>query len=75
MRLSVNGQARDCEVANLAELWRNDLIYIPGHVMMATGHGRVIHASGDGMVVRRDSLAKLLRRWGYTIADLTVRRP
>jgi Bacterial dipeptidyl-peptidase Sh3 domain/NlpC/P60 family len=62
-------------IARIADLRPNDLIYIPGHVMIATGHGRVIHASGDGMVVRRDSLAKLLRRWGYTIADLTVRRP
>jgi hypothetical protein len=62
-------------IARIAELQRNDLIYIPGHVMIATGHGRVIHASGDGMAVRRDSLAALLRRWGYRIADLTVRRP
>jgi cell wall-associated NlpC family hydrolase len=56
-------------------LQRNDLIYVPGHVMIATGRGRVIHASGDGMVVRRDNLAPLMRRWGYTTADLTVRRP
>jgi cell wall-associated NlpC family hydrolase len=62
-------------IARIADLQRNDLIYIPGHVMIATGHGRVIHASGDGMAVRRDSLAALLRRWGYTIADLIVRRP
>lgn len=62
-------------IARIAELRRNDLIYIPGHVMIATGNGRVIHASGDGMTVRRDSLAALLRRWGYTTADLIVRRP
>jgi hypothetical protein len=62
-------------IARIAELRRNDLIYIPGHVMIATGRGGVIHASGDGMVVRRDNLTKLLRRWGYTIADLAVRRP
>jgi hypothetical protein len=62
-------------IARIAELRRNDLIYIPGHVMIATSRGRVIHASGDGMVVRRDNLTKLLRRWGYAIADLAVRRP
>jgi hypothetical protein len=61
-------------ITRIADLRRNDLIYIPGHVMIATGHGRVIHASGDGMAVRRDGLGALLRRWGYTIADLTVRR-
>ncbi len=62
-------------IGRIADLQRNDLIFIPGHVMIATGHGRVIHASGDGMMVRRDNLAALLQRWGYTIADLTVRRP
>ena len=62
-------------VTRIADLQRNDLIYIPGHVMIVTGQGRVIHASGDGMAVRRDSIAALLRRWGYTIANLTVRRP
>lgn len=62
-------------IARTAELHRNDLIYIPGHVMIATGRGRVIHASGHEMTVRRDNLAALLRRWGYTIADLAVRRP
>lgn len=61
-------------IACLADLRRNDLIYIPGHVMIATSRGRVLHASGDGMAVRRDNLAVLLRRWGYSIADLTVRR-
>jgi cell wall-associated NlpC family hydrolase len=62
-------------VDRIADLRRNDLICIPGHVMIVTGRGRVIHASGDGMEVRRDSLAALLRRWGYTIANLAVRRP
>jgi cell wall-associated NlpC family hydrolase len=61
-------------ITRIADLQRNDLIYIPGHVMIATGRGRVIHASGDGMAVRHDNLTALLRRWGYTIADLTVRR-
>ncbi|HWB52463.1 MAG TPA: NlpC/P60 family protein [Stellaceae bacterium] len=62
-------------VTRLAELRRNDLIYIPGHVMIAAGRGRVIHASGHEMTVRHDSLAMLLRRWGHRLDDLAVRRP
>jgi len=61
-------------IADLAELRRNDLIYIPRHVMIHAGEGMVIHASGAAMTVRRDSLAGLLEDWGYGLADLTVRR-
>ena len=62
-------------LGHLRELRRNDLIYIPGHVMICAGKGTVIHASGEGMTVRQDNLNALLRRWGYTVADLAVRRP
>ncbi|HML09814.1 MAG TPA: NlpC/P60 family protein [Stellaceae bacterium] len=62
-------------IARLADLRRNDLIYIPGHVMICAGKGIVIHASGGEMTVRRESLAPLLRAWGYGVGDLTVRRP
>lgn len=58
-----------------ADLYRNDLIYIPGHVMIYAGQGNVIHASGDDMTVRQDNLADLMRRWGYGLGDLKVRRP
>jgi cell wall-associated NlpC family hydrolase len=61
-------------VACLGDLGRNDLIYLPGHVMICAGQGTVIHASGGAMTVREDSLAALLRQWGYGFADLTVRR-
>jgi cell wall-associated NlpC family hydrolase len=62
-------------VERLGDLGRNDLIYIPGHVMICAGKGTVIHASGGAMTVRRESLAALMRKGGYDVADLTVRRP
>lgn len=58
-----------------ADLYRNDLIYIPGHVMIFAGKGNVIHASGAEMQVRYDNLAELMRRWGSGFGDLKVRRP
>jgi hypothetical protein len=61
--------------SDVADLKRNDLIYIPGHVMIHAGAGAVIHASGEGMSVRRDDLAALMNGWNYGFADLTVRRP
>jgi cell wall-associated NlpC family hydrolase len=61
-------------VSVLSDLRRNDLIYIPDHVMICAGTGTVIQASGDGMSVRQDRLAALLKRWNYGLADLTVRR-
>jgi len=63
------------DIAEIGNLRRNDLIYIPGHVMVAGGEGNVIHASGGDMSVCRDDLAELIRQWGYGVADLTVRRP
>lgn len=63
------------EAASLADLRRNDLIYIPGHVMICAGEGNVIHASGGEMTVRRDRLAALMKAWGYGLGDMTVRRP
>jgi cell wall-associated NlpC family hydrolase len=61
-------------VDRIADLRRNDVIYIPGHVVIYAGQGTVIHASGGDMTVRRDKLAALMTRWGYGLADLTVRR-
>jgi cell wall-associated NlpC family hydrolase len=57
-----------------SDLYRNDLIYIPGHVMIYAGKETVIHASGEGMSVRQDNLAELMQRWGYGFADLNIRR-
>jgi cell wall-associated NlpC family hydrolase len=57
-----------------ADLYRNDLIYIPDHVMIYAGKGMVIHASGAGMTVREDSLVEMMTRSGYRLADLKVRR-
>jgi cell wall-associated NlpC family hydrolase len=61
-------------VARLADLRRNDLIFVPGHVMIHAGKGRVIHAYGGDMTVRQDKLAELMKGWSYGFADFTVRR-
>jgi len=63
------------DIASFADLRRNDLLYIPGHVMICAGKGSVVHASGGEMTVRRESLAPLLKAWDYGAGDLTVRRP
>jgi sulfur carrier protein len=47
MKLTVNGQARDCEAANLAELWRNETADLD----IAEPRGFAI--SLNGAVVRR----------------------
>jgi cell wall-associated NlpC family hydrolase len=61
-------------VKAVSELRRNDLIFIPGHVMIYTGQSGVIHASGGDMTVRWDQLATLLKGWKISFADLRVRR-
>ena len=74
---AISNRARGEMVAvkGLSELRRNDLIYIPGHVMICTGQGEVIHASGGDMAVRHDNFAALLEGWSYGFTDLSVRRP
>ena len=62
-------------VGEASELRRNDLVYVPGHVMICAGEGTVIHAYGGDMRVRRDELAGLMATNGWCFADLTVRRP
>lgn len=61
-------------VIRAADLRRNDLVYIPGHVMIAAGKGSVIHAYGEGMTVRQDKLATLMAAKDWRFADFTVRR-
>ena len=61
-------------IADVAELRRNDLVYLPGHVLIHAGDGDVIHADGGSMTVRRDTLADLMAARGWTLADFTVRR-
>jgi cell wall-associated NlpC family hydrolase len=62
-------------VARLADLRRNDLIFIPGHVMIHAGNGVVIHAYGGDMTVRRDRLAELMKAIGWRLSGFAVRRP
>jgi cell wall-associated NlpC family hydrolase len=62
-------------IAEMADFRRNDLIFIPGHVMIHAGNGEVVHAYGGSMSVRRDNLAALMRKQGWKLTDFTVRRP
>jgi sulfur carrier protein len=47
MKLTVNGQARDCEATNLAELWRNET------ADLEVSEPRGFAISLNGAVVRR----------------------
>jgi cell wall-associated NlpC family hydrolase len=57
-----------------ADLRRGDLLYIPGHVLIYAGDGAVIHADGASMMVRRDTLAGLMRERALDWKSFTVRR-
>lgn len=57
------------------DLRRNDLLYMPGHVLVYEGDGSVIHADGASMTVRRESLAGFMRARGLDLAGFVVRRP
>ena len=58
-----------------ADLRRNDLLYMPGHVLIYEGEGSVIHADGASMTVRREALAGFMRPRGLAVASFVVRRP
>lgn len=60
--------------SSVAELCRDDLIYIPGHVLIYAGDGAVIHADGGTMMVHRDDLTALMRDRGLDFTQFTVRR-
>jgi cell wall-associated NlpC family hydrolase len=61
-------------IARLADLRRNDLIFMPGHVMIYARKGTVIHAYGGDMTVRQDKLAELMKSWSCGFANFAVRR-
>jgi cell wall-associated NlpC family hydrolase len=58
----------------IPDLRRDDLIFIPGHVMIYAGNGDVVHAYGGGMKVQRDRLSALMQAQDWSFADLAVRR-
>jgi cell wall-associated NlpC family hydrolase len=58
-----------------ADLRRNDLLYMQGHVLIYEGDGSVIHADGASMTVRREPLAGFLRPRFLDLAGFVVRRP
>ena len=45
---------------DLATLRRGDLIFLPGHIMIAQGDGRVVHANATDMAVALQPLAAVL---------------
>jgi cell wall-associated NlpC family hydrolase len=61
-------------VVSPEDLRRNDLLYMPGHVLIYAGNGEAIHAYGGSMMVLRGNLAGLMRGWGCGTGDFTVRR-
>jgi cell wall-associated NlpC family hydrolase len=62
-------------IADMADFRRNDLIYLPGHVMIHAGEGAVVHAFGGAMTARRDDLATLMQTLGWNLGEFVVRRP
>jgi cell wall-associated NlpC family hydrolase len=62
-------------ISDPADLCRDDLIFIPGHVMIYAGSGMVIHAYGGDMTVREDNLTQLMQSNGWNFAGFVVRRP
>jgi hypothetical protein len=73
--LQRNAIGEGVAVGRLADLRRNDLIFIPGHAMICAGKGSVIHAYGGDMSVRQDKIVALMRANGWSFSDFTVRRP
>jgi cell wall-associated NlpC family hydrolase len=61
--------------ASETDLRRNDLLYMPGHVLICEGSGSVIHADGASMTVRREPLAGFMCPRGLAVALFVVRRP
>jgi cell wall-associated NlpC family hydrolase len=57
------------------DLRRNDLLYMPGHVLIHEGGGSVIHADGASMTVRRETVAGFIHNRGIAVTGFVVRRP
>ena len=72
MQQGVIGEA--VAIADPGDLRRGDLLYLPGHVLIAGGDGTVIHADGASMTVRRDDLAGLMRARRLDWPTFTLRR-
>ncbi len=61
--------------ADASGLERNDLLFLPGHVVIYDGAGSVIHADGSSMMVVKEPLAKLAERRSLAMSDFRIRRP
>jgi cell wall-associated NlpC family hydrolase len=61
-------------IGSEGELWRGDLLYLPGHVLIYAGEGHVIHADGSSMMVRRQLMSEFMAARGFDLTSFVVRR-
>jgi hypothetical protein len=61
-------------IGSEGELWRGDLLYMPGHVLIYAGDGGVVHADGATMMVRRQLLSEFMAARGFDLTSFVVRR-
>lgn len=61
-------------IARIDDLKREDLLYVPGHVMIYEGAGQIIHADGRTMTVCREPLDDFIRTRKIGLEWMTVRR-
>jgi cell wall-associated NlpC family hydrolase len=59
---------------SLSSLQAGDFLYIPGHVMIYTGDGTIIHADGSSMNVVEESIEQFLFERNISKNTLNVRR-
>lgn len=61
-------------LGNMNEIRADDLIYMKGHVAISTGERGCIHACGQSMCVRRETVDALLSARDLGISDIQVMR-
>lgn len=61
--------AQHHQAVETKDIAAGDLIYIPGHVMIYIGKGKIIHASGHHMQVVEESFIKALQRYHHQFGD------
>jgi hypothetical protein len=72
MQVSSIGEAVSLETFDT--LKKNDLIYLPGHVMIYAGEGSVIHANGYAMQVVSQGIHEMIEERSTNIMNMKVRR-
>lgn len=72
--LQQQGIGDSVAVGDIDDLQPGDLLFLPGHVLIHEDKGRVIHADGVSMMVRRDCLDQLIAARGLSLSSFVVRR-